>query len=194
VIRGIRGRLVAKQPGAVLVDLHGLILRVYTSQTTLADLGQPGEEVELVTYLRVREDELALYGFVSAAELELFELLIGVSGVGPRAALALLSIARPDELSQLIAAEDVERLSRAPGIGRKTAGRIVLELRGKLPALAPVGERAETAPDREVIEALMALGYSAAEAREAAARVSPTEAPTLEERVLAALRLLARTG
>uniref|UniRef100_A0A831T8X6 Holliday junction branch migration complex subunit RuvA n=1 Tax=Thermorudis peleae TaxID=1382356 RepID=A0A831T8X6_9BACT len=194
MIRGIRGRLVAKQPGAVLVDLHGLILRVYTSQTTLADLGQPGEEVELVTYLRVREDELALYGFVSAAELELFELLIGVSGVGPRAALALLSIARPDELSQLIAAEDVERLSRAPGIGRKTAGRIVLELRGKLPALAPVGERAETAPDREVIEALMALGYSAAEAREAAARVSPTEAPTLEERVLAALRLLARTG
>lgn len=194
MIRGIRGRLVAKQPGAVLVDLHGLILRVYTSQTTLADLGQPGEEVELVTHLRVREDELALYGFASAAELELFELLIGVSGVGPRAALALLSIARPDELSQIIAAEDVERLSRAPGIGRKTAGRIVLELRGKLPALAPVGERAETAPDREVIEALMALGYSAAEAREAAARVSPAEAPTLEERVLAALRLLARTG
>ena len=194
MIRGIRGRLVAKQPGAVLVDLHGLILRVYTSQTTLADLGQPGEEVELVTHLRVREDELALYGFATAAELELFELLIGVSGVGPRAALALLSIARPDELGQMIAAEDVERLSRAPGIGRKTAGRIVLELRGKLPALAPVGERAEMAPDREVIEALMALGYSAAEAREAAARVNPAEAPTLEERVLAALRLLARTG
>lgn len=194
MIRGIRGRLVAKQPGAVLVDLHGLILRVYTSQTTLADLAQLGEEVELVTHLRVREDELALYGFASAAELELFELLIGVSGVGPRAALALLSIARPDELSQIIAAEDVERLSRAPGIGRKTAGRIVLELRGKLPALAPVGERAGTAADREVIEALMALGYSAAEAREAAARVHPTEAPTLEERVLAALRLLARTG
>ena len=194
MIRGIRGRLVAKQPGAVLVDLHGLILRVYTSQTTLADLGQPGEEVELVTYLRVREDELALYGFVSAAELELFELLIGVSGVGPRAALALLSIARPDELSQIIAAEDVDRLSRAPGIGRKTASRIVLELRGKLPALAPSGERAEMAPDREVVEALMALGYSATEAREAASRVSPAEAPTLEERVLAALRLLARTG
>ncbi len=194
MIRGIRGRLVAKQPGAVLVDLHGLILRVYTSQTTLADLGQPGEEVELVTHLRVREDELALYGFASAAELELFELLIGVSGVGPRAALALLSIARPDELGQMIAAEDVERLSRAPGIGRKTASRIVLELRGKLPALAPVGERAGITPDREVIEALMALGYTAAEAREAAARVNPAEAPTLEERVLAALRLLARTG
>ncbi|MCM8748244.1 Holliday junction branch migration protein RuvA [Thermomicrobiaceae bacterium CFH 74404] len=194
MIRGVRGRLVAKQPGAVLVDLHGFILRLYTSQTTLADLGQPGEEVELVTHLRVREDELALYGFASAAELELFELLIGVSGVGPRAALALLSIARPDELSQIIAAEDVDRLSRAPGIGRKTASRIVLELRGKLPALAPSGERAEMAPDREVVEALMALGYSATEAREAASRVSPAEAPTLEERVLAALRLLARTG
>ena len=192
MIRGIRGRLVRKELGAVLVDLHGVTLLVHTSQTTLAEIGQPGEEVALVTHLRVREDELTLYGFVSAAELELFELLLGVSGVGPRAALALLSVARPDELSQLIAAEDIERLSRAPGIGRKTASRIVLELRGKLPALVPASERAGATLDREVIEALMALGYTAAEARQAAARVSPDEAATLEERVLAALRLLAR--
>ena len=192
MIRGLRGRLVRKEPGAVLVDLHGVTLLVHTSQTTLAEIGQPGDEVDLVTHLRVREDELTLYGFASAAELELFELLLGVSGVGPRAALALLSIARPDELRQLIATEDIERLSRAPGIGRKTASRIVLELRGKLPSLVPASEPDEGALEREVIEALMALGYTASEARQAAARVGPGEATTLEEWVLAALRLLAR--
>lgn len=194
MIRGVRGRLVAKQPGAVLVDLHGLTLRVATSQTTLADVGQVGDEIALHTHLRVREDELALYGFATEEELALFELLIGVSGVGPRAALALLSIARPDELHQLIMTEDVDRLSRAPGIGRKTASRIVLELRGKLPALAPTGAPAVAVPDQDVIEALMALGYTAGEARQAAAQVDPATAPTLEERVLAALRLLARAG
>jgi Holliday junction DNA helicase RuvA len=189
VIRGIRGRLVAKRPGEVLVDVQGVVFRLQTPATTFQEIGEPGETVELVTHLQVREDELALYGFRTDAELELFLSLLAVTGVGPRAALSLLSLAPAERIAEWIREERIEQLARAPGIGKKTASRIVLELRGRLPALA--GEAAGGAVDTDLIAALQALGYTAQEARAVAAHPAVQAAPTLEERILAALRHLA---
>ncbi len=193
MISGVRGRIAGKLPGIVLVDLHGLILRVLTSQTTVGNIGDVGDEVELVTRLQVREDQLVLYGFATPDELQLFELLLSVSGVGPKLALSLLSSAPTDDIRAAIAAEDVGLLSRVPGVGKKTASRIILELRGKLPE--PVGalNPALASADVEALEALQALSYTAAEARDALSRVERREGQTVEERVFAALQTLARS-
>lgn len=189
MIRGLRGTLVSKRPGEVLVDVQGVIFRVQTSATTLQELGDPGEPISLVTHLMVREEELALYGFATETELELFLSLLGVSGVGPRGALSVLSLAPPERIAEWIREEQVDQLARAPGVGRKTASRIVLELRGRLPSLVPSSGVDEF--DRELLAALQALGYTAQEARMAAAQPDVRAAETLEQRILAALRHLA---
>jgi Holliday junction DNA helicase RuvA len=192
MISGVRGQIVTKIPGAVLVDLHGLVLKILTSQTTLGDLGNPGDEVELVTHLYVREDQLTLFGFGSQEELELFELLLTVNGVGPRVALSVLSTARPEEIFAAIDTEDVNLLSRVPGIGKKTASRIIFDLRGKLPERALAGATPLGSYDQEAFDALQSLGYSFAEARSALADVPRFEGQTVEERVYAALQQLSR--
>ena len=192
MINGVRGEIVAKIPGAVLVDLHGLILKVLTSQTTIGDIGSAGELVELKTHLYVREDQITLFGFESQDELDLFELLMTVSGIGPRVALSVLSTARPDEIHRAIESEDVNLLSRVPGIGKKTANRIIFDLRGKLPERESAGLTSISSHDQEALEALQALGYTFAEARVALAEVSRFEGQTVEERVYAALQSLAR--
>jgi len=189
VIRGLRGTLVSKRPGEVLVDVQGVIFRVQTSATTLQELGDPGEPISLVTHLMVREEEPALYGFATETELELFLSLLGVSGVGPRGALSVLSLAPPERIAEWIRKEQVDQLARAPGVGRKTASRIVLELRGRLPSLVPSSGVDEL--DHELLAALQALGYTAQEARMAAAQPDVRAAETLEQRILAALRHLA---
>ena len=189
MIRGLRGTLVSKRPGEVLVDVQGVIFRVQTSATTLQELGDPGEPISLVTHLMVREEELALYGFATETELELFLSLLGVSGVGPRGALSVLSLAPPERIAEWIREEQVDQLARAPGVGRKTASRIVLELRGRLPSLVPSSGVDEL--DHELLAALQALGYTAQEARMAAAQPDVRAAETLEQRILAALRHLA---
>jgi Holliday junction DNA helicase RuvA len=191
MISGIRGRIAGKQPGAILVDLHGLTLRVLSSQTTVADVGEIGDPIDLVTHLYVREDQLTLFGFSTAEELQLFELLNTVTGIGPRVALSVLSSGRPEEIHRAIANEDVAMLSRVPGIGKKTANRIIFDLRGKLPEAVVVGMQIGS-KDREALEALQALGYSTAEAHEALSQVGQTEGQTIEERVYAALQSLAR--
>ncbi|HUY99308.1 MAG TPA: Holliday junction branch migration protein RuvA [Thermomicrobiaceae bacterium] len=192
MISGVRGRIVAKLPGIVLVDLHGLTLRVLTSQTTVSDIGDVGQQVELVTHLRVREDDISLFGFAVPEELQLFEVLLTVSGVGPRVALNILSSGRPDDVHRAIASEDVAALSRVPGIGKKTASRIILELRGKLPEATGGGMPALASIDAEVLEALQALGYSGAEARDALAHVERREGQSAEERIYATLQALSR--
>ncbi len=193
MISGVRGQIVAKVPGAVLVDLHGLILKILTSQTTISDVGNPGDQAELLTHLYVREDQLTLFGFASQDELELFELLLTVSGVGPRVALSVLSTARPDEIHHAIESEDVQLLSRVPGIGKKTASRIIFDLRGKLPERIVAGIAPLASQDQEALEALQSLGYTTAEARSALAEVQRFEGQTVEERVYAALQSLARS-
>jgi holliday junction DNA helicase RuvA len=192
MINGVRGEIVAKIPGAILVDLHGLILKVLSSQTTIGDIGSAGELVELKTHLYVREDQITLFGFESQEELDLFELLMTVSGIGPRVALSVLSTARPDEIHGAIESEDVNLLSRVPGIGKKTANRIIFDLRGKLPERESAGLTSISSHDQEALEALQALGYTFAEARTALGEVSRFEGQTVEERVYAALQSLAR--
>jgi len=192
VIAGLRGRLEAKTADALLVDVGGVIYRVGTSATTLSEIGEVGDQVRLLTHLFVREDQLTLYGFASTDELRLFETLIGVTGVGPRLACAILSHIPTDRLYEAITQENVDFLATVPGVGRKTASRLILELRGKLPtgprtAGVPGGDRDEA----EAIEALRALGYTAAEAHGAVIRAPRQPGMTVEERVIAALRELA---
>ncbi|MFQ5861270.1 MAG: Holliday junction branch migration protein RuvA [Dehalococcoidia bacterium] len=190
MITGVRGVLEARGPDWVQVRVGGVLLQVYVPVTTTEELGLPGQQVELHTHLQVRDDTLVLYGFASPEGLHLFQMLTGVSGVGPRLALALLSAMRPEELAVTIAAGEVQNLSRVPGVGKRTAERIVLELSGRLAKEVAELPVAAGTGDGDVVAALMALGYSASEARQAAAAAgSPTDA-ALEERVRQALQRL----
>jgi len=191
VIAGVRGRLDAKLADAVLIDVGGVILRIGTSANTLESVGEIGDEVRLQTHLFVREDQITLYGFATAEELRLFEVLIGVTGVGPRLACAILSRFRVDALLAAIEAGNADLLATVPGVGKKTAARLIVELRGKLPATGLPATAASAQPvDAEVIEALRALGYTQAEAQAAAARIDVSPDAPVEERVVAALRQL----
>ena len=194
MIAGLRGRLDAKTAEALLVDVGGVIYRVHTSASTLGEIGEVGAQIRLVTHLFVREDQLTLYGFATEDELRAFETLVGVTGVGPRLACAILSRVRLDLLRDAIANENIDYLATVPGVGKKTAARLVLELRGKLgPAGAPSGAPTGLArDDDEVVAALQALGYTAAEAHAAAITAGREPGRTIEERVVAALRDLGR--
>ena len=191
MIAGLRGRLAAVEEDAVIVDLHGFLVRALAPGSTLSSLPLIGDEIELSTHLAVREDSLTLYGFGTLSELQLFELLITVNGVGPRAAMNLLSFSDPAGLYQAIADEDTTTLSRAPGIGKVTAGRIILDLKRKLPEdFAPSLGGQPDDRDREALAALEALGYSGGESRSALGSVDNRTQMTIEERVVAALRAM----
>ena len=193
MIAGLKGRIERTLDDAVLVDIGGVIYRVSTSRSTLEDIGVTGEDVRLFTHLYVREDQLALFGFASPDELRLFETLIGVSGVGPRLALAILSRVRPEALELAINGENAELLATVPGVGRKTAARLILELRGKLVPSSGGLPSAPSRDDAEVVAALRALGYTTAEAHGAVVRAPRDPELTVEDRVVAALRELAET-
>jgi len=174
----------------LLVFVGGVGLRVQVPASTAEALGHRGESVVLHTHLHVRDDAVALYGFATAEDLRLFEMLIGVSGVGPRGALSLLSALGAEGLSDAISAGDVPRLQQVPGIGQKMAARLVLELKGKL-----VGRAAATVPmgrDDEVVAALVGLGYTQAEAQAAAASVPSDGSLAVEERLRRALAYFGR--
>ena len=191
MIAGLRGRIDRVTPDAVLVDACGVIYRVNTSAATVEDVGGAGEEVRLHTHLVVREDQMTLYGFATEAELRLFETLIAVSGIGPKLACAVLGKVRPDALAAAIAQENVDLLATVPGVGKKTAARIVLELRGKLTPADVAAAGAPPAPaDAEVLAALRALGYTAAAAHGAVARLPRDDGRSVEARVVAALQSL----
>jgi Holliday junction DNA helicase RuvA len=189
MIAFVDGVVDALEDDAVVLSVSGVGLRVYASTTTLGRTGGPGARLRLHTHLHLREDHVALYGFATAEELGLFELLLGVSGVGPRNALALLSAMPVEALRAAIAGENADLLTRVPGIGRKTAARVVLELKGKVGAPAGVPPE-RVAPQTEVIAALTALGYSAAEAIEAVRAAQLDPALPEEERVRRALQHL----
>lgn len=189
MIAGLRGRIEMKVSDALLVDVGGVIYRVGTSAQTIGDVGEIGEPVRLYTHLFVREDQMTLYGFASDEELRLFETLIAVTGVGPRLACAILSGLRVELLLEAIHSENADLLSTIPGVGKKTAARLILELRGKLPTKGmPV--TSVHAGDREAVEALRALGYTTAEASMAVGSVPATPGMTTEDRIIAALREL----
>jgi Holliday junction DNA helicase RuvA len=173
----------------VVVEVAGVGLQVFVPAP--ASLGAPGDQVRLHTHLVVREEELSLYGFSDEGSLRLFQLLLGVSRVGPRLALAVLTGAPLEVLVQAIATEDGGALSATPGVGRRTADRIILELKGKLEA-APGLPAAVPGDGRgDVVGALEALGYSPTEARQAAASLPQDSSLSLEEQVRQALQRLA---
>jgi Holliday junction DNA helicase RuvA len=175
MIAHLRGKLLGKHPNQAIVEAGGVGYDVTISVPTFSDLPGVGSEVTLHIHTHVREDTLALYGFLRSAEKKLFEKLITVSGIGPKLAITILSGMPADEMVNTIRSHDVLRLTRIPGIGRKTAERMVLELRDKLPA-EPAGEvaavSAMSAVEEDVLSALMNLGYPRATAEKALAGVS----------------------
>ena len=191
MITAVAGTLEAKGADWVQVRIGGGIsLHVSVPASTIEDLGSPGDEVRLHTRLYVRDDQPVLYGFASPEALRLFQLLNGVSGIGPRTSLALLSSLGPQSLITAVASGDVEALSRVPGVGRKSAGRLVLDLKGKL-QIEELTQAPGTDESGNVVSALMALGYSANEARRAAEGTGSADGVPLEERVRRALQRLA---
>jgi Holliday junction DNA helicase RuvA len=189
MIAGLHGSIESKRSDSLLVDVSGVIYRVGTSTSTLSVVGDAGDLVRLYTYLLVREDLLALYGFATQDELDLFEALISASGVGPKTACAVLSRFQPDQLREAIQQGNAQLFSTVPGIGAKTAARLIVDLKGKLPESAAGYSLGATA-DEDVVAALRSLGYSAAEAMAAAMRVESIPGMTSEERVIAALRIV----
>jgi holliday junction DNA helicase RuvA len=188
MISGLRGEIVSKSEDAILVDVHGVIYRVGTSTNTLAETGAAGDSVELMTSLIVREDAMLLFGFATAEELRFFEVMIGVSGIGPRLACAILSTFRPDGLYAAVQQGDVDLLATVPGIGKKTASRMIVELSGKLPEAQFVHDI--MLQDRDVLDALRAMGYSSSEAQQALIRANISPGMTTEERLVAAFQQL----
>lgn len=170
MIAHLRGKLLAKHPNQAIVETAGVGYDVTISVPTFSDLPGIGSEVALHIHTHVREDALALYGFLRPSEKMLFEKLIGVSGIGPKLAITILSGMAADEMVGAIRGNDVARLTRIPGIGKKTAERMVLELRDKLPeTTAPATPATPTmsATEEDVLSALVNLGYQRAAAEKA---------------------------
>ena len=164
MIGRITGTLLEKNPPHVLVDVQGVGYEIDVPMSTFYNLPNLGEKITLLTHLTVREDAHLLYGFGNAQERQTFRELIKVSGIGARTALSVLSGMSAPELAQAISLQDVGRLIRVPGIGKKTAERLLLELKGKLGADLDIGPHPATQGAHDVLNALLALGYSEREA------------------------------
>lgn len=194
MIAAIEGILVNKGNNTVIVKAGPVSFMLNVSGSTLARLGNAGSSVSLHTHLYVREDVLALYGFSSAQELSLFERLITVSGIGPKVALALLTTLTTEQITTAIMSGNADLLSQVPGIGKKTAGRIILDLKGKLEKggegeiIAPVSQS-----DSDAVAALTGLGYSIREATQALANITVKEGMTVEDKIRLALQQLAKS-
>jgi holliday junction DNA helicase RuvA len=184
VIASLRGRPVARTLDGAVLDVGGVGYALRLTLRALRKIEGP-EEVTLDTYLHVREDTLQLYGFAEPAEREIFEHLLSVSGVGPKVALAIISGSTPRDLRRAIALEDITRFVAIPGIGKKTAERVVLELKEKLGVLEEVGP-GPGSHELMARDALVELGYSLPEAERALATTDPELPP--EERVRQALK------
>jgi Holliday junction DNA helicase RuvA len=200
VIAFLSGRLLEKHPNRLIVDVGGVGYDVQVPFSTFYDLAEPGASVSLRVHTHVREDQIALFGFGSALELDLFERLIAVGGIGPKLALAALSGLEPVDLVRAVRTSDIARLSSIPGIGRKTAERICLELKDKLPAAAAAAAPpapAAAADDElrdDLLSALVNLGYHRHGAEKAIDRAlgAAGERPVFEQVLKQALRGLAR--
>jgi Holliday junction DNA helicase RuvA len=191
MISSLHGKLEAIGNDWAIIDVNGVGFYVYSSTLTLVNLGTTGSEVRLYTHLHFREDNVSLYGFSTFEELSLFRILISVSGIGPKLALAMLSGMKAERLVAAIAGGDVDTLTSVPGIGKKTAGRLILELKDKINAgLVPIAVQISEG-NTEVLAALTSLGYSIAEANRAMATVPPSTI-SLEEKIKIALAYFAR--
>jgi Holliday junction DNA helicase RuvA len=168
VIAHLRGRILRKEPQELVLDVAGVGYRVTIPLSTFYRLGEPGTEVSLLTHTHVREDTFALFGFLTPSEQALFERLISVAGVGPRLAVGILSGIEAPDLVGALRSGDVVRLTRIPGVGKKTAERLVVELKDKMDGLEgaePAAGAVPGGPQDDLVAALVHLGYSRSEAR-----------------------------
>lgn len=197
MIAAVRGKLEGRGADHLIVGVGGFSIRIFTPTGVISEAGNVGDDIRLQTYLLLRQDLIAMYGFANTNQLQLFEVLLGVTGIGPKAALAILSAAPTEDLQRAIAEGDTDLLTRVPGIGKKTAARLVVELKGKLDIAAfigdlPPGSAATPSLYNEAVEALQALGYTPVEARQALVNL-PTgdDAPSsVEDALRFALRRL----
>ncbi len=191
LVTSVAGTVEAIGPDWADISVGGLTLRVNVPGSTAESIGAVGERARLHTSLQVREESLTLYGFLNEDERQTFETLLGISGIGPRLALSVLSRFTPGSLAAAVDDGDSDAFLAVSGVGKRTAGRIILELKGKLEpdwALGPA-----TPGDRDVIDALTALGYSDTEARQAVAAIPKDDSLSMDERVRDALQRLAGT-
>jgi len=188
LIVSVRGILEAVGPDWVHLQVGGITLQISVPGSDINDLGPTGGQVRLFTHLRIRDEQPVLYGFSSTHAMQLFLMLNSVSGVGPRLSLALLSSLGVSNLQQAIFNGDIASLSTAPGVGRRTAGRIALELKSKIDESAAEIGISEGSGDGAVIEALMALGYTAVESRQAVNGLKDASELPVEERIRLALQ------
>lgn len=192
MISYIKGELAEVAAGKVIVDVGGIGYLIFMSNESISLLGTVGEEVKIHTYLNVKEDAMQLFGFLTRDDLEIFRLLIAVSGIGPKGGLSILSVLSPDDLRFAVISKDVKAISAAPGIGRKTAEKLIIELADKVrledtlttdePALDNITGAAGDVIS-EAVQALVALGYGNTEAMRAVKKV-PLAADTTVEEVL----------
>ena len=195
----ISGKLVHTDPSSAVIDVSGVAYKMTVSGTTLSEIA-PKENVRLYTHLAVREDGIELFGFATEEELTTFKLLIGVSGVGPKAAISILSIFTPDKLSLAVANGDTKAIAKAQNVGAKTAARIVLELKDKIAKEITPAEAGDASGDtlddfgqsnlQDAQNALMVLGYTKGEATAALRGVDPSD--TVENMITAALQKMSR--
>ena len=191
MIASLQGRIESLGTDSAIINVGGIGFKVFMPTSTLSTLGAIGKEVELHTHLHLREDNVAIYGFASTGELMLFKVLINVSGLGPKLALAMLSAMDIEQLTMAIATGNTELLTEIPGIGKKIASRLVLELKDKIGSAwvaAPATQMAQESVD--VLSALVSLGYSVQEATRAVASLPREKGLSLEDKVRLALGYL----
>nr|WP_330371867.1 Holliday junction branch migration protein RuvA [Lacrimispora aerotolerans] len=199
LISYVKGPLVELFEDTVVIECGNMGYEVHVPVSVLQRLPGIGKEVKLYTYFQVREDAMCLYGFLSRQDLQMFKQLISVNGIGPKGALGVLSALSPDDLRRAIVCGDAKAISKAPGVGAKTAQRIILDLKDKVDMADVLPVFAETVNDSaslggvagEAIEALTALGYTASEAGRAVKKVELTESMTAEDVLKASLKHLA---
>lgn len=193
-----KGKIAAKEPDLVIVEVNGIGYNIRISAGTASLLPPVGEEAKLYTYMSVREDAISLYGFLTKDDLDMFKLLIGVNGIGPKGGQSILSVMSPDDLRFAIVSGDAKMIAKAPGIGAKTAQRIILDMRDRVSLEDTLHtDQREMRADlsvsdgmREAVEALAALGYSVTEAGRAVKEVKDAEQMTVEEILKASLKHL----
>ena len=197
----IKGVLADVEEESVVVEAGGIGSRIYTTGQTFDYLPAVGEEVKLYTYLNVREDAMILYGFLTKDDLRVFKLLIGVNGIGPKGALAVLSVMTTDDLRFAVLGDDAKAIAKAPGIGAKTAQRVILELKDKLSLeeafelksehVSRQNENGSSGVKNEAVQALVALGYASSEALKALNGIEITDDMDVETLLKAALKNMA---
>lgn len=201
MISYIRGELSAIEEDKIIVDVNGIGYGIFMPGQSMGMLPPIGEEVKIHTYLNVRDDAMQLFGFLTRDDLKIFKLVIGVSGIGPKGGLSILSQLSPDDLRFAVLANDAKAISAAPGIGKKTAEKLIIELKDKLSVEDILEKNSETVEyagvadtanevQAEAVQALTALGYGSTESMKAVKKVTVTEEATVEDVLKQALKYM----